>query len=69
MKTINFKIKNLTCEACIKLSTTALKIIPGVENIQIDLQTGNSQISSKVEISWEQIESALRSVGKEAVNN
>lgn len=67
MTTINFKITNLTCEACIKLSTRALKAIPGVSEINIDLKSGEAKVVSDQAISWDQVFSALQSVGKNAV--
>lgn len=66
MTNYKFKITNLTCGACIKLSTLALKTIPGVSQIKI-LTTGDAELVSDQETSWEQIYSALQSVGKNAV--
>lgn len=67
MTTFNFKITDLTCEACIKLSTMALKTIPGVSEIKIDLKSGEAKLVSDQDTSWEQVSSALQSVGKNAV--
>lgn len=67
MTTFNFKITNLDCPACIKLSTGALKEIPGVYEVEIDLKTGVAKIVSTAEIAWERIYSALQAVGKNAV--
>lgn len=67
MTTIKFKITNLTCEACIKLATLALKKIPGVLQVNISLATGNTELITDQETNWEQIYSALQSVGKNAV--
>lgn len=69
MNSINFKITNLTCEACVKLSTVALKRIPGVELVEIDINSGDSNLLFNGEISWDQIEKALSSVGKTAIKN
>jgi copper chaperone CopZ len=66
MVTFKFKITNLTCEACVKLSTMALKTIPGVADIKI-AATGESEAVFNQDTSWEQIYSALQSVDKNAV--
>ncbi|MCX6779703.1 MAG: heavy metal-associated domain-containing protein, partial [Candidatus Magasanikbacteria bacterium] len=67
MTTFNFKITNLTCEACIKFSTMALKTIPGVTEIKIDFKSGEAKLVSNQETSWDQVFSALQSVEKNAV--
>ena len=63
----NFKITNLTCDACVKLSTKALKSIPGIDKIIINQANGLVEIESSQEIAWDKIYSALHLVGKEAV--
>lgn len=67
MTSLKFKITNLTCEACVKLSTMALEAIPGISQIKIVLATGEAELLSDQEINWEQIRSALQSVGKNAI--
>lgn len=66
MSQIKFKITHITCPACVKLSTMALKTIPGVSHISIDQATGAGELISDQETSWDQVYSALKSVGKTA---
>jgi copper chaperone CopZ len=66
MYTKKFKITDLTCEACVKLSLGALKEINGVISAEVDLKTGFSQVESNKEISFEEILKALDSVEKHA---
>lgn len=61
-----FNITNLTCGACIKLSTMALKKIPGVHDVAINLATGATEITSDQEIAWPEIVAALATVDKTA---
>lgn len=61
-----FKISNLTCEACVKLSIMALKKISGVRNVRVDLSTGLTQIESDREIPWSEIQGVLLEIGKQA---
>lgn len=46
METINFKITNITCPACVKLSEMALKKIPGISNIKINQQSGETTVEA-----------------------
>ncbi|MFA6105325.1 MAG: heavy metal-associated domain-containing protein [Patescibacteria group bacterium] len=66
MTTQTFRITNITCDACVKLSTKVLQKIHGVQKINIDPASGLTELEVDQEISWEQISSALHSVGKEA---
>lgn len=61
----HFRITNLSCEACVKLSTQALREIQDVENIHIDIQTGNTFIEAPEKIPFETIKTTLAEVGKE----
>jgi copper chaperone CopZ len=65
MKT-NFKITNITCDACIKLSAMSLKKIPSVKNVEIK-SDGSAMIESDKEIAKEEIENALSKVDKKAL--
>lgn len=67
MSIIRFQITNITCAACVKLSTTALEKINGVTAVLIDMNTGSTEIKSDRDIPWSEIETALTSVGKTAV--
>lgn len=66
--TVNFKITNLTCDACIKISSIALKKIPGVKNVEIK-QDGQTAIESDREIAENEIEKSLSAVDKTASFN
>lgn len=59
-----FKITNLTCEACIKLSNMALKSLPGVKSVKVDLDTGEAEVDSEQELNWEDIKESLAKVDK-----
>ncbi|MEK7644245.1 MAG: heavy-metal-associated domain-containing protein [Patescibacteria group bacterium] len=63
--TTNFKITNITCAACIKLSDSVLKKIPGVTAVRIE-SDGLGAIESDRDISWNEIISALAEVDKTA---
>ena len=46
MSELTFRITNLNCEACVKLSTKALLKMPGVTEASVDLPTGNARVVS-----------------------
>ncbi|TSC52409.1 MAG: hypothetical protein LiPW41_179 [Parcubacteria group bacterium LiPW_41] len=46
MNIINFKIEGLTCEACVKLVSSRIKRIPGIQDVKIDLSTGNASVTN-----------------------
>jgi len=59
MNILNFKISGLTCEACVKLITSRVKKITGVQDVTIDLKTGDAHVSSSDEINLDQIKQSL----------
>lgn len=67
MMQTKFKITNMDCEACVKLTKMALGDIPGVTNILVDLKTGEGSFDSEGEIAWADVEAALKEVGKNVV--
>lgn len=50
MKTINLKLAGLSCEACVKLVTSRFKKIPGVEEVKVDLTSGDVIVNSTAEL-------------------
>lgn len=60
---INFKITNITCEACIKLSKSALGSLPGVKNIAVN-NDGLTTLESDTDISMAEIKEVLEKVDK-----
>ena len=68
MTTINFRITNITCAACVKLSRIALEKIAGVTQAIVSLETGEVELSAERAVEWNEITDALKSVGKEAVS-
>ncbi|HCW31918.1 MAG: hypothetical protein UT36_C0007G0014 [Candidatus Peregrinibacteria bacterium GW2011_GWF2_39_17] len=64
MFTTNFRITNLECEACVKLSIGALQEISGVDDASVELKTGLSKVISKRQLVWEEIVNALKAIDK-----
>jgi len=66
MAKTNFKITNLHCGACVKISTMALKKIAGVKNVKVE-ENGAAEIEAEKEIAPEEIKKVLAEVDKTAV--
>ena len=62
---INFKITNIDCPACVKLSKSAIQSLPGVKSVEID-QAGLGKVEGDDQLTWEEIEKALAEVDKMA---
>jgi len=60
---IRFKIDNITCEACVKLSKSVLGKLPGVKKIEID-KNGLTALESDRAIDLVEIKAALEKVDK-----
>lgn len=58
--TITLKLKGLTCGACKQLSERKIKRIVGVQSVNVDLKTGNTEIISERSISALEVQSALK---------
>lgn len=64
MFTKKFHITNITCEACVKLSTGVLRELPGVSGVSVEKETGETSVEADREISSEEIIKALNEVDK-----
>lgn len=62
---MNFKIADVHCDACVKLSVMALKKIPGVNKAEVE-SDGSAEVVSDREVSREEIVNALAAVDKKA---
>ena len=60
MNNIKFKLSGLTFEACVKLVTSRFKKVPGVQEVKIDLKSGESEVSSIADLDLEILEESLK---------
>ncbi len=64
MYELNFRITNLTCGACIKMTTMIMRrLSAGVTEATVDLETGDAHLVSEEKISPEQVVAALGAKG------
>ena len=66
MAELTFKITNLTCEACIKVSTMTLRKLPGVTEATVDLSTGAGRVVSSEPLTQNDVAAALKAKGYDA---
>jgi copper chaperone CopZ len=60
MNNTNFKITGLTCGACAKLAVSRLKKVPGVQEVKIDPQSGETEVFSVADLDLEILEESLK---------
>lgn len=59
------KIKGMSCQHCVGATTKALKAIPGIANVQVDLQKGEA--SYEGDIDTETVKAAIQKIGFEMI--
>lgn len=64
MKTELIKVTGMTCGGCVNSLTRALKSINGVDAVQVELSTGDTQVQYNENLtSPEQLKSAVKNAG------
>lgn len=64
MYELNFRITNLTCDACIKMTTMIMRrLSSGATEATVDLETGDAHLVSEEKISPDQVVAALGAKG------
>lgn len=66
MTELTFKVTNLTCDACIKVSTMTLRKLPGVTEATVDLSTGAGRVVSSEPLTQNDVAAALKAKGYDA---
>ena len=64
MKTEFLKVTGMTCGGCVNSLTRALKSINGVDGVQVELSTGDTQVQYDENLTTtDQIRSAVKTLG------
>ncbi|KKR98118.1 MAG: heavy metal transport/detoxification protein [Candidatus Uhrbacteria bacterium GW2011_GWF2_41_16] len=63
MHDLIFNIKNLTCDACVKVSMITLRKLPGVTDVSVDISTGAARLTSEKLIHPNDVTEALKNKG------
>ena len=59
------KIKGMSCQHCVAATTKALNALPGISNVQVDLQKGEASYEGSVDA--ETVKAAIQKIGFEVV--
>lgn len=65
MGKMEIKVSGMKCEHCKKAVQKALFGIEGVDSVEIDLETGITQIDTSRDISLDEIRKAIKEAGYE----
>lgn len=63
MNTIDLEVQGMSCGSCINHVTQALKPIPGVVDVSVDLPSGHVRVSGSLDSGPERLVSALNDAG------
>ena len=61
-ETVEMTVSGLTCDGCVKSLTSGLKSVAGVNNVDVILDTGKTQVYG-VDLDRSALEHAVRKVG------
>jgi copper chaperone len=67
MATQVFQVSGMTCDHCVNSVTEEVSEVPGVTNVQVDLEKAELKFDSESEIAFEVIEAAVKEAGYEVV--
>jgi copper chaperone len=57
------KVKGMTCSHCVAAITKALKSLPGVSRVDVDLDSGRVSYDSAAPISKEDLDRVIKAAG------
>jgi copper chaperone len=67
MTQTTYAVTGMTCEHCVSSVREELGELPGVRQIDVDLGTGNVQVTSERVLDLGQVEQAIRTAGYQLV--
>ncbi len=59
------KIKGMSCQHCVGSVSKALKAIPGITDVQVDLEKGEASYEGTIDL--DRVRQAIRSIGFEVL--
>ncbi len=59
------KIKGMSCQHCVGSVSKALKAIPGITDVQVDLEKGEASYEGNIDL--DRVRQAIRSIGFEVL--
>ncbi len=67
MSTITFSVPGMTCGHCKQAVSSEIAKIPGVTEVDVDLETKVVKVSSQQDLTWSDVVTAVDEAGFEAV--
>lgn len=61
--TTTYQITGMTCGHCVNAVSTELSSLPGVREVQVDLDSGTATVTSEDAISLDQVRTAVDEAG------
>ncbi len=67
MSTTTYKVQGMTCGHCVNAVTEEVRKLDGVNDVQIDLDSGNVTVTSEAPLSEDAVRAAVDEAGYELV--
>ncbi|MEV4758843.1 cation transporter [Micromonospora sp. NPDC049559] len=68
MVTTNYLVKGMTCGHCVNSVSSEVGALPGVENVSVDLATGEVAVTSAEPLDFDAVRAAVDEAGYELVS-
>ncbi|MFJ8819671.1 heavy-metal-associated domain-containing protein [Amycolatopsis thermoflava] len=68
MSTAVYTVKGMTCSGCMSKVTTAVSGLAGINDVDVDIATGEVTVVSDAPIDDQQVRSAIAEVGYEVAS-
>jgi copper chaperone len=65
--TTTYRVEGMTCEHCVRAVTTELVILPGVQSVDVDLETGAVTVTSNGPLDESVVREAVDEAGYQLV--
>lgn len=65
--TTTYEVRGMTCDHCVETVSHAVRALPGVAAVEVDLSTGQVEVSGEQPPSAEVVRAAVEEVGYEFV--
>lgn len=65
--TTTYRVEGMTCEHCVRAVTTELVILPGVQSVDVDLESGAVTVTSNGPLDESVVREAVDEAGYELV--
>ena len=65
--TTTYSVEGMTCEHCVRAVTTELVILPGVQSVDVDLESGAVTVTSNGPLDQSAVREAIDEAGYELV--